>query len=39
MTAENKSKTAWRIINNASGNIKNNSHTPLCTDQVKHLFK
>ena len=39
MTAENKSKTVWKIINNASGNIKNNSLAPLCTDQVKYLFK
>jgi len=37
MTPENKSKTTWRIINNASGNIKI-SHTLLCSDKVKHLF-
>jgi hypothetical protein len=29
MTAENKPKTTWRIINNASGNIKNKSYTPM----------
>jgi hypothetical protein len=38
MTAENKPKTTWRIINNATENIKDNSHTPLCSDQVTHLF-
>jgi hypothetical protein len=29
MTAENKSKKTWRIINNASGNIKNKSYTSM----------
>jgi hypothetical protein len=37
MAAENKSKITWSIINNGSGKVKNNSHTPLCSDQVKHI--
>lgn len=29
MTAENKSKTCWSIVNNEPGKVKNKNHTPL----------
>jgi hypothetical protein len=38
MTAENKSKTAWSIINNNSGKGKNKNHTPLMFRSGKTFF-
>jgi len=38
MTAENKSKTTWSIINNESGKDKNKNHTPLMFRLGKTFF-
>jgi hypothetical protein len=38
MTAENKSKTAWSIINNESEKNKNKNHTPQMCKSGKTFF-
>lgn len=39
MTAENKSKTTWSIINIESGKGKNKNHTPLTFRSGKTFFQ
>ena len=39
MTAENKPKTTWSIINNESRKVKNKNHTPLIFRSGKTFFQ
>jgi hypothetical protein len=39
MTAENKSKITWNIINNELVKVKNNNHTPLRFTSGKTSFQ
>jgi hypothetical protein len=39
MTAENKSKITWNILNNELGKVKNNNHTPLMFTSGKTSFQ